>query len=70
MEIGQIRQAARLLEHERSGGLVLLDEETLRKLKEKHPVRAPTTAEAGREKTITPSDLQKNNMGNGKKSSY
>ena len=37
MENGQIGQAARLLEHEESGGLVPLNEETLRKLKEKHP---------------------------------
>ena len=69
MEHGQIRQAARLLEHEESGGLVLLNEEILRKLKEKHPGRARATAEAllqrEREKTITPSGLQKNNRGNG-----
>ena len=45
MENGQIRQAARLLEHEESGGLIPLNE-TLRKLKEKHPERAPPTAEA------------------------
>ena len=45
MENGQIRQAAKLLEHEESGGLVLLNEETLRKLKEKHPKKARATAE-------------------------
>ena len=45
MENGQIRQAARLLEHEESGGLVPLNEETLRKLKEKHPKKAQATAE-------------------------
>ena len=46
MEDGQIRQAARLLEHEESGGLIPLNEETLRKLKEKHPGRARATAKA------------------------
>ena len=46
MENGQIRQAARLLEHEESGGLVPLNEETLRKLKELHPKKARVTAEA------------------------
>ena len=46
MENGQIRQAAILLEHEERGGLVPLNEETLRKLKEKHPERARATAEA------------------------
>ena len=37
MENAQIRQAARLLEHEESGGILPLNEETLKKLKEKHP---------------------------------
>ena len=47
MENGQIRQAARLLEHGESGGLVLLNEETLRKLKKKkNPKKARATAEA------------------------
>ena len=34
MDNGQIRQAARLLEHEESGGILLLNEEILRILKE------------------------------------
>ena len=46
IENGQIRKAARLLEHEESGSLVPLNEETHRKLRDKHPVRAPATAEA------------------------
>ena len=72
MENGQIRQVARLLEYEESGGLIPLNEDTLWKLKEKHPKKAQATAEAllQGERTITPSDLQKNNMGNGKKSSH
>ena len=52
MENGQIRQAARLLEHEESGGLILLNEETLRKLKEKHPLQRPSCRE--REKQSQP----------------
>ena len=46
MENGQIRQTAKLLEHEESEGLIPLNEETLRKLKEKHPERAWATADA------------------------
>ena len=38
MENGQIREAVRLLEKEGGGGILPLNEETFKKLKEKHPV--------------------------------
>ena len=45
MENGQIRQAARLLEKEKSWVILPLNEGTLRKMKLKHPVWSPTTVE-------------------------